>query len=120
MWIVLHRYISIGVINTILHWSIFLILFYLFLISQAFSNFIAFSITVTFSFIANSKWTFRSKATLSKYISFTFFMGFLSIFLGYLADIFNLPIIITLISFSFLSLIFGFLYSRFVVFKEKK
>ncbi|WP_251813904.1 GtrA family protein [Campylobacter jejuni] len=116
---IFRRYISIGVLNTIIHWFIFFICFYFLQITQAWSNFMAFCVAVTFSFLANSKWTFESKANWIKYISFTAFMGCLALFLGYVADKLNFPTIVTLVSFSFISLFIGFLYSKYVVFKVK-
>lgn len=114
----IQKYVSVGIINTALHWIVFSFFFYKLALSQAISNFIAFCIAVTFSFIINTKWTFNSKATFGKYISFIIFMGSLALLTGYFSDHLNLPAIITLISFSSISLVCGFLYSRYIVFKE--
>nr|WP_092389551.1 GtrA family protein [Halopseudomonas salegens] len=48
------RYSSVGVLNTVLHWSIFLLLVSLFGISQAISNTIAFMAAVSFSYLATA------------------------------------------------------------------
>ena len=114
------QYLSIGILNTALHWIVFLLLVIILGSSQAIANLIAFSVAVTFSFFANSKWTFKSDATLFRYFSFVIFMGIIAITCGYFADKLNLPALITLITFSVISLFFGFIYSNFFVFRDKK
>lgn len=114
------KYISIGFVNTIIHWTVFIALVFFFKQSQALSNIIGFISAVTFSFFANSKWTFQSKATPFKYLSFTIFMGLLAALTGYMADLMRLPSLLTLIIFSSFSLLIGFFYSRYFVFRETK
>lgn len=114
------RYVSVGVLNTALHWVIFIALVYFLDSSQAMANFIAFCFAVTFSFFANSKWTFQARATLSRYLIFVIFMGFIAVALGWIADTLDLPGLITLVSFSIVSLFLGFIYSRYIVFRESK
>jgi putative flippase GtrA len=114
------RYISVGVINTLIHWVTFAIGIYLFGINQMLSNLIAFSISVTFSFFANARWTFKSQASLARYIMFVFFMSLVALLTGYIADRISLLPILTLIIFSSLSLVIGFYYSKLVVFRESK
>jgi len=112
------RYATVGVINTLLHWSIFALAYH-WLESQSFSNLIAFCVAVTFSFFTNARWTFRSEATARRYAAFVIFMGLLSWLIGKLADTMNLPPLLTLAGFSALSLVLGFVYSRFCVFRSK-
>lgn len=112
------RYASVGVINTLLHWSIFALV-YRCLESQSLSNLIAFCFAVTFSFFTNARWTFRSKATGRRYAAFVIFMGLLSWLVGKLADTVALAPLLTLAGFSALSLVLGFLYSRFCVFRSE-
>ncbi|AKL10529.1 TPA: GtrA family protein [Kluyvera intermedia] len=114
------RYISIGVINTALHWVCFGILLYFFGTTQAVGNLIAFSIAVTFSFFANAKWTFKSNPTSRRYIAFVTFMGVVAGLTGYIADIINAPKVVTLVVFSSFSLISGFIYSKFIIFRDAK
>lgn len=114
------RYLSIGVLNTALHWVVFAILVGWLGFSQAIANFLAFCVAATFSFFANSKWTFNSTATMTRYISFMLFMGLLALGTGALADYLKLPALITLISFSCISLVCGFIYSNFIVFRPEK
>ncbi|WIX33807.1 GtrA family protein [Salinicola sp. JS01] len=112
------RYASVGVINTLLHWSIFALAYH-WLNSQSLSNLIAFAVAVTFSFFANARWTFRSDASARRYVAFVAFMGLLSWLVGKLADLAQSPPLVTLIGFSALSLVLGFVYSRYCVFRSR-
>ncbi|WP_291973659.1 GtrA family protein [Candidatus Symbiopectobacterium sp.] len=111
------RYVSVGVLNTGIHWSCFAALFSLIGLNQALSNLVAFCVAVTFSFIANAKWTFKAKATTGRYIAFVIFMGAMAALTGYVADLIHAPAVITLIAFSGFSLVSGFIYSKFIVFR---
>ncbi|MBF7978656.1 MULTISPECIES: GtrA family protein [Rahnella] len=112
------RYLSIGIVNTLIHWTIFALIFYMVYPSQAISNFIGFIVAVTFSFFANSKFTFKKKATGVRYTLFVAFMGFISLISGMTADYISLQPFITMVIFSGMSLFVGFLYSNFFVFKD--
>ena len=114
------KYLSVGIVNTMLHWVVFAWLVYKEDFSQATSNLYAFSIAVTFSYFANSYMTFETKPTTLRYIAFVAFMGALSYASGLLADRISLTPILTLITFSAISLIVGFFYSKLIVFKDKK
>ncbi|WP_432414837.1 GtrA family protein [Chromohalobacter israelensis] len=111
------RYASVGVINTLVHWSVFAIVYH-FTGEQASSNLVAFAVAVTFSFFANARWTFRVQATAWRYTLFVAFMGILSWGTGKLADSLDLPPYLTLITFSALSLGLGYVYSRYCVFRS--
>lgn len=113
------RYFSVGILNTLIHWSIFSLCYYLGQ-PQSISNFVAFIVAVTFSFIVNAKWTFKSDATVTRYALYIGFMGALSLLVGYAADLVALNPVITLCSFSIISLLCGFLYSNFIVFRGCK
>lgn len=113
------RYASVGVVNTLLHWVIFTAI-YMAGFSQSLSNLIAFCSAVTFSFFANAKWTFNSEATTCRYMMYVVFMGAVAAATGWYADKTAIPPLITLISFSMISLVCGFIYSRFIVFRDKK
>ncbi len=112
------RYISVGFLNTFLHWSVFYGLIILTSLDQSISNTIAFSIAVTFSFLINAKITFKSNISWLRYISYFFFMGLISFTIGAIADKLKLYPLITLIAFSSISLILGFLFSKYIVFKQ--
>lgn len=88
--------------------------------NQTISNLVAFVAAVTFSFIANAKWTFKTRATSGRYIAFVLFMGIMAALTGYIGDNLGLPSIITLVTFSSFSVVAGFLYSKFIVFREAK
>lgn len=113
------KYASIGVLNTLIHWIIFSSLFATGQ-SQALSNFSAFSVAVTFSFFANAKWTFSAKTTTARYMMYVIFMGALAATFGLGADRVNLNPVVTLVSFSAISMVCGFIYSHYVIFREQK
>lgn len=114
------RYTVIGILNTILHWSVFYILTGGFHQSQSISNLVAFLVAVSFSFFANSRWTFAKKITTTRYYTWVAFMGSMALFFGWLGDKYNFPALITLAAFSAISLILGFIFARFIVFREGK
>ncbi|MFJ2975553.1 GtrA family protein [Kluyvera sp. NPDC087067] len=114
------RYVSVGVLNTALHWACFGVLFSLFGLNQAISNLVAFSVAVTFSFFVNARWTFKTKATTGRYVAFVIFMGAMAVLTGYIADSLHAPALLTLIVFSGFSLVAGFIYSKFIVFRDVK
>lgn len=113
------RYMSVGVLNTLLHWAVFSAL-YMSGQKQSLSNFTAFCVAVTFSFFVNARWTFTAEATPARYMLYVVFMGALAALIGWLADVVRLNPMGTLIVFSAISLICGFIYSRYVVFKVRK
>jgi len=114
------KYVSVGVINTAIHWTAFSAAFYLFSVNQATANFIAFATAVTFSFFANASFTFNVKPKPTSYLLFVSFMGILSILVGKLSDYYHIEPVITLIEFSLVSLVLGFIYSKYVVFRKDK
>lgn len=111
------RYASVGVVNTLIHWVVFASMCMAGL-QQSLSNFAAFCVAVTFSFLANAIYTFKKKATGGKYIFYIVIMGVLSYSTGYFSDHFSLSPIVTIIIFSPASVAVGFLYFNFVAFKE--
>ncbi|QTL39806.1 GtrA family protein [Xenorhabdus budapestensis] len=114
------KYLSIGVINTAIHWVLFTAVLHFFGASQAISNLVGFLAAVTFSFYANAKITFQKKATGWRYSAFISFMGLMSYMTGSLADAMDMQPIVTLVSFSATSLILGFMYSKFLIFRGKE
>ena len=113
------RYTSVGVINTLIHWGVFAAL-YAIVGSQSLSNLAAFCVAVTFSFFANAKWTFNAEATTTRYLLYICFMGAMATAVGWTADYLHINPIVTLVFFSALSLICGFAYSKFFVFRTSK
>lgn len=114
------RYATIGVINTAIHWISFYIILQTAAVTQALANFGAFCIAVTFSFFANARWTFDSETTTTRYLMYVIFMGSMAAFVGWFADVCKLPMLLTLVVFSAVSLICGFIYSKYMVFRVSK
>lgn len=112
------RYFGIGVVNTLIHWGTFACIYYFFGV-QSISNLVGFCVAVTFSFFANAKFTFKVQPTAGRYLAFVLFLGAISFGIGRLADTSQLPPWLTLVVFSGLSLVLGFIYSRFFVFRTR-
>lgn len=113
------KYFSIGILNTLVHWGVFSLCYFIFELNQSTSNVLGFITAVIFSFYMNAKFTFKQSASFARFISYTSFMGILSYLVGYLADTISMPALLTLLIFSAISLVCGFLYSKLIVFKEK-
>jgi len=111
------KYAAIGVINTLVHWLVFGAVYWTFA-SQTAGNLLGFLAAVTFSFFANARWTFKSEATPTRYLTMTTFMAILSSCFGYAADRMAVHPLITLTAFSATSLVAGFLFSKFWVFRN--
>lgn len=114
------KYISIGVINTFIHWVVFAICIYIFQTGQALGNFSGFVVAVSFSFFANARFTFKSSTSTTRYMLYVGFMGMLSAVVGWVADKSGMAPVVTLIVFSAISLVCGFIYSKFIVFRDAK
>lgn len=114
------KYTSIGVLNTLIHWIVFGICIYGLHTNQALANFAGFVIAVSFSFFANAKFTFKASTTTFRYMLYVGFMGTLSGVVGWFADRCELPPLVTLVTFSTISLVCGFFYSKCIVFREAK
>lgn len=110
---------TIGVLNTLIHWVVFAICIKNDQ-TQSLSNFAAFCVAVTFSFFANARWTFNSEATTFRYMMYVLFMGVVATVVGAYADRVKVNPVATLVIFSGISLVCGFLYSKYIVFREKK
>jgi len=110
-------YTLIGIANTAVHWLIFALL-YSMEFTQATSNLVGFLAASLFSFIVNSKITFEAKLHFGRYLAFMFGMASISLAVGYMGDSLTLHPIITLVLFSFISLVIGFLWSKFIVFRK--
>ena len=104
------KYLTVGVLNTAIHWLVFATGVYL----------LAFATAVTFSFFANAAFTFKSRPNVKGYFLFVTFMGLMSVLVGKLSDYYQIAPIITLVEFSLISLVCGFFYSKHIVFSEEK
>ncbi|HBC9702797.1 TPA: GtrA family protein [Escherichia coli] len=114
------KYTSIGVLNTLIHWVAFGVCIYAAHTNQALANFAGFIVAVSFSFFANARFTFKASTTTMRYLLYVGFMGTLSVVVGWAADRCVLPPMVTLITFSAISLVCGFVYSKFIVFRDAK
>jgi putative flippase GtrA len=97
---------------------LFGVLFYFFGASQAISNVIAFCIAVTFSFLTPDGRSNQRPPQVA--ICVLVFMGVMAALTGFIADIIGSPPVVTLIVFSGFSLVAGFIYSKFIVFRDAK
>ncbi|MDU4290024.1 GtrA family protein [Mixta calida] len=113
------KYVSVGVLNTVIHWIVFGACWSMGA-SQSIANLIAFIVAVTFSFCVNARYTFGSRVTPGRYILYVAFMGAMAASVGAMSDCLELNPIVTLILFSAISLVMGFFYSRFIVFRDAK
>lgn len=109
----------IGIFNTLVHWSVFGFLIY-FGASQTIGNGAGFAVAVTTSYFLNARFTFEKKPQKKGYLYFIFGMGALSLVVGKLGDIYLWPGLVTLVLFSLISLVLGFLWSKYIVFKADK
>lgn len=114
------RYTTIGAINTLIHWVVFAICIYILGSAQSVANFAGFAVAVSFSFFANARFTFNASTTTLRYLLYVFFMGILSAAVGWAADWYRLPPVMTLVTFSVISLACGFIYSKYIVFRDIK
>ncbi|EAA8821723.1 GtrA family protein [Salmonella enterica subsp. enterica serovar Isangi] len=114
------KYTSIGILNTLIHWVVFAVCIYGLHTNQALANFAGFVIAVSFSFYANAKFTFNAATTTLRYMLYVGFMGTLSAAVGWAADKCGLLPLVTLVTFSAISLVCGFVYSKYIVFRDAK
>jgi putative flippase GtrA len=119
LWKGLSSYTVIGVANTLIHWQIFFLLSVAAGWRQAVANLLAFCVAASFSFYMNALYTFDSKASVGGYLLFMAAMGALSYGVGHLGDVWRLHGLLTVALFSALSLVLGFLFSKYVVFRER-
>lgn len=112
------KYTAIGAMNTLIHWGVFALVVSIFYAPQSIANLSGFCAAVTFSFFMNARYTFRSVASKHRYFIFVAFMGSMAFITGVVADMLQIQAIATLLFFSGSSLVIGFLYSKFVVFKD--
>ncbi|WP_053133569.1 MULTISPECIES: GtrA family protein [unclassified Pseudomonas] len=119
LWKGFSSYTVIGVANTLIHWQLFFVFRTALDLSQAASNVLAFGVAASFSFYVNAIYTFVVPVSLTRYLLFMACMGGLSLGVGWLADRWRWPGIVTVLGFSLLSLVCGFLLSRWVVFRER-
>ncbi|WP_434703705.1 GtrA family protein [Pseudomonas sp. Z1-12] len=117
IWHVFFTYSLVGLANTLVHWQIFFVLRVAIGLDQSISNLAAFCVAASFSHYLNALYTFEARMSATGYVFFLCVMGALSFAVGYLGDRWQVHGLLTVTVFSLLSLVFGFLLSRFVVFR---
>ena len=120
LWKEFSTYAVVGVANTLIHWQIFYVLTIAAERSQAASNFSAFCVAATFSFYVHALYTFEAGGSVLRYLLYVFFMGGMSFVVGHYADVWKIHGLVTVGSFSLLSLICGLFFSRFVLYGERE
>ncbi|MGL6247106.1 GtrA family protein [Pseudomonas sp.] len=120
LWKAFSTYAVVGVANTLIHWQIFYVLTVAAELSQAVSNFSAFCVAATFSFYVHALYTFEAGASVLRYLLYVVFMGAMSFVVGHYADVYNIHGLVTVASFSLLSMICGLFFSRFVLYGERE
>ncbi|HDS1681857.1 TPA: GtrA family protein [Pseudomonas putida] len=113
------RYGLVGIGNTLVHWGVFLSLHLALGLSQARSNFSAFVVASSLSYLVNARYTFAVRPTGRGYIIFLFGMGSFSLVLGAVADWADLWPGVILLTFSAASLVVGYCFTRGVVFRTR-
>lgn len=109
-------YALIGALNTIIHWIVFYV-FYSLYFEQSYCNVLAFMCAASFSYIANSKYNFKIKPRKHKYVYFIIGMGIINYLIGLNSEELELSPLFTLVTSSFSSLLLGFIFSRFFIFR---
>lgn len=112
-------YGSIGVINTAIHWLVFLCA-YILLKEQSFANVLGFMAAVTFSFFFNARWTFKAEITAARYVAQVILMGILSWFVGKLGDELQFSPFLTLVLSSATNFVVGFLFLKYFIFRVQR
>jgi putative flippase GtrA len=117
IWSGFSTYALVGLANTLLHWQMFFVLRVAVGLDQSTSNLAAFCVAASFSYYLNAIYTFDAKLSAMGYLVFLCLMGALSYVVGYLGDRWQIHGLLTVAAFSLLSLVLGFLLSRYVVFR---
>jgi len=112
-----YHYISVSMVNTLIHWSVFALLRHGLTNSQAIGNFAGFCVAAVVSFLINTNVIYQYDSSAKHYWPYMSAMGLMSIVFGLLADRLDILGRYTLLSFTIFSLICGFLYSNRTFFK---
>lgn len=111
------RYACVGGANTLIHALVFFSLVHGANAGQGSANVAGFLMAVTFSYLANARWTFRARMSLPRYLLFTAAMAMIAYGTGQLGQGLAWPPLLTFCLFSALSLALGYALARGVVFK---
>lgn len=98
----------IALVNGLIHWQIFFVLYGAAGLAQATSNLAAFCVAAAFSFYVNALYIFEPGESWRGYLLLNGVMGALSYVIGSIGDARNSPGWTTLVSYSLLSLAMGY------------
>jgi len=110
------RYSLVGLANTAVHASVFLVLHWVGGLSQTGSNLTGFLAAASLSFCLNAHFTFQTYRSWRRYWAFMAFMALLSLAIGALGDALTWAPAVTIVVFSASSLVMGYVFCRRVVF----
>ncbi|MEX3773620.1 GtrA family protein [Pseudomonas sp. MYb118] len=111
-------YAVIGLANMLIHWQVFFVLTTAAELNQALGNFLAFCVAASFSFYVNALYTFDARVSVLRYLLFVGLMGAMSFGIGFAADSWGIRRLVTVATYSLLSLLLGFLFSRLFMVRE--
>lgn len=112
------KYNLIGLINTLIHWSIYFYSLYELNFSSTISNVIGFLFAATGSYIFNSKFNYNQEINTIRYIKFLFIMSILAYTIALIFQSQELSHFIMLITYTLTSVILGFFLTKYWVFKK--
>lgn len=112
------RYNLIGILNTLIHWLMYLTLTLYLYLESIYANFISFFISSTFSYILNSKINYKVAVKKSSYLKFIIIIGFLSIIISGIFSYLNISNIFMLIFYTFTNVFLGYFFTKKMVFKK--
>lgn len=116
------RFIIVGVMNTIHYYVIYLLLLYSLNIPYIFSHLVALVLSIIGSFYLNSYFTYRTKPTFKKFLTFplTYIVniGITTISLYLMVDMLLWDKVISPFIASLLAIPFTFLLSKYILTKE--
>lgn len=110
----------IGLAEALIHWQIFFVLYSAAGLDQAASNFAAFCVAAAFSIYLNMLYIFERETSVFIYLMFIGLMGCVSFGVGVFGDVWYLPGLVTVASFSVLNIALGYGFFRFVLFRERR
>lgn len=103
----------IALVNGLIHWQIFFVLYGAVGLAQATSNLAAFCVAAAFSLYVNTLYIFEPGESRRGYLLLNGVLGALSYGIGLIGDARHLPGWVTLVSYSLLSLALGYGFFRF-------
>lgn len=116
------RFIIVGVMNTIHYYVIYLLLLYSLNIPYIFSHLVALVLSIIGSFYLNSYFTYRTKPTFKKFLTFplTYIVniGITTISLYLMVDMLHWDKVVSPFIASLLAIPFTFLLSKYILTKE--